>query len=61
MTSSREGSEAREKLHPGECTESSSREMAIKSRGKRELHTIEIETFENEDPEAGPWVIFFLK
>jgi len=33
------------------------RERASKGRGKRELQTIEMETYENENTEIGPWVI----
>lgn len=33
-------------------------QAATKQRGRRELQTIEIETYENEDPEGGPWVLW---
>jgi hypothetical protein len=35
------------------------RERAGKGRGKRELQTIEMETYENDNTEIGPWVIIY--
>lgn len=49
----RENSEPKERLPEAEVWE---RERASKCRGKRELHTIEMETYENDNTEAGPWV-----
>jgi len=53
-------SDRREKSVPGEklmmANSSEAEQAAVKQRGRRELQTIEIETFENEDPEGGPWV-----
>lgn len=54
MAGRRESSETREKLSESEVADSKAR--AVKYRGKRELQSIEIETFENEDTDAGPWV-----
>jgi hypothetical protein len=51
-TNSKEKSE--ERLPEAETWE---RERASKGRGKRELQTIEMETYENENTEIGPWVI----
>ena len=56
MASSKENSEPKEKL-PAEA-ETWERERANKCRGKRELHTIEMETYENDNTESGPWVTF---
>ncbi len=55
MSTGRESAEGRDRhssVDPGE-----SKDLASKCRGKRELQTIEIETFENEDGDAGPWVL----
>lgn len=55
MSTGRESAEGRDRhssVDPGE-----SKDLASKCRGKRELQSIEIETFENEDGDAGPWVI----
>lgn len=53
-------SDRREKSVTGEklmmASSSEAEQAAIKQRGRRELQTIEIETYENEDPEGGPWV-----
>lgn len=56
MASSKENSEPKERL-PAEA-ETWERERANKCRGKRELHTIEMETYENDNTESGPWVTF---
>ena len=52
MSGKREKSVTGEKL----ATVGETEQQAIKSRGRREMQTIEIETYENEDPEGGAWV-----
>lgn len=56
MASSKENSDPKERLPEAETWE---RDRAGKCRGKRELHTIEMETYENDNTETGPWVLKF--
>lgn len=46
---------AEERLPEAETWE---RERAKKAKGKRELQTIEMETYENDNTGIGPWVLF---
>lgn len=55
MASQRTSVEPEERLPEADAWQ---KERANRCRGKREVESIEIETFENSDAGSGPWVNF---
>lgn len=53
MASQRASVEPEERLPEADTWQ---KERANRCRGNREVRTIEIETYENDDVDAGPWV-----